>query len=923
MVSGGVTAMSAREAEVLSAVGEHLTNAEIAHRLHISIRTVESHVSSLLRKYDAADRRALAVIAARYVVSPPRQVRPFRRLPTAWTSFVGRTGEVDEVTAAVGAHRLVTLLGPGGIGKTRLAVVAAGRIAPAFGGGGAFVDLVPVGGGGVVSAVAAAIDAVDRPESSLEAVIHEQLRGGPALIVLDNCEHVLEAAAAWVQAALAACPDLVVLATSRERLGVAGERVFAVPSLGDDASVLFLDRASADGVEFDVDPAVVAAICRRLDGIPLAIELAAARFSSLDIDGLVAGLDDHLRLLGRSASPSGFAGRHRSLRAVIGWSHDLLDDEERALFRRVAVFAGRFDLAAAAAVAAGGDASIASDVIGRLVDKTLLVRGGDRPGSRWRMLDTVRAYAREQLVASQELTAIEGAHLRWAASAATALEAELGEDDAWAGRFDAIADDLRSAAMRNAPGELTSESFGLGLSLGHLTYARGLLAEARGHYIAAADRAPAPAAAIVAWRGAAAVARADQRLSLSMELLYRAAAAAEEGGDRAAAALALADIAREVGRFPSGFDEAPDRDATLALIERARSLDPGDDLAVRTAIVLAAAWNGRPEPTEPDPALAAEALVLARELGDPMFVSDALDAVAASASSAGRRKEAARITVERLGLIDQMPRHSPGVGLEVFDAFHMATETAVAAGDLDAALATGRRAQSDSLDSAVPYMAASRIALPLVLLGDFDEALVQAQLMRDSWIRAGKPTAGWMVNAFFAAAMVHGLRGDAAAFDEWWQIAAEESTRSSTNETRAFVEQRVALHQGRFDDATLELSGPVSDGSLADYARSIRVEVAIVTGVADADVQLRAAHPLAAENEYAAAILQRASGRLHHNLDELEAAVSSWETIGARFELACTLTLIPARRAQGERELSELGCPMPAPVDGASRWTPR
>jgi len=253
----------------------------------------------------------------------------------------------------------------------------------------------------------------------------------------------------------------------------------------------------------------------------------------------------------------------------------------------------------------------------------------------------------------------------------------------------------------------------------------------------------------------------------------------------------------------------------------------------------------------------------------------------------------------------------------------MATETAVAAGDLDAALVTGRRAQSDGLDSAVPYMAASRIALPLVLLGNFDEALFQAQLMRDSWVRAGQPTAGWMANAFFAAAMVHGLRDDAAAFDEWWQIAAELSTRSSTNEMRAFVEQRVALHQGRFDDATLELSSLVSHGSLADYARSIMVEVAVVTGAADADVQLRAAHPLAAENEYAAAILQRASGRLHDNPDELEAAVSSWETIGARFELACTLTLIPARRAQGERELSELGCPMPAPVDGANRWTPR
>ena len=287
----GAAAMSAREAEVLAAVGEHLTNAEIARKLHISVRTVESHVSSLLRKLGAADRRELA---ARAVAAPSQ--RELLGLPSQWTTFVGRAAELDEVAKALAQQRLVTLLGPGGIGKTRLATVAAQRAAEVFTGGGAFVDLVPVSADFLVQAVAAALGVVERPREPLHRVVHERLRAGRVLLVLDNCEHVLEAVATFIHAALANCPELVVLTTSRERLGVTGERVIPVPPLnvGSEAEVLFVDRAANAGA-VGTDPTLVAEICQRLDGMPLAIELAAARSASLGVDGLVTGLDDHLR----------------------------------------------------------------------------------------------------------------------------------------------------------------------------------------------------------------------------------------------------------------------------------------------------------------------------------------------------------------------------------------------------------------------------------------------------------------------------------------------------------------------------------------------------------------------------------------------------------------------------------------------------
>ena len=277
--------------------------------------------------------------------------------------------------------------------------------------------------------------------------------------MLDNCEHLLDAVAELVASLLADCPQLVVLTTSRERLGVAGERVLPVAPLAlvaegadrtsaSEAELLFRDRAASVGAQPDADAGVVAELCSRLEGMPLAIELAVARVGSLGVDGLKAGIGDQLRLPagGRSADK-----RHRSLRAVLDWSHDLLDEDERALFRRLSVFVGGFDLDAVCRVATDGDAGAAADLVGRLTDKSLLVHHHDPVGSRWRMLDSIRAYAVDRLAAANEQPLLQLRHLQWAAEAASDLERRLEAGQAWLPWFDQVADDLRAALAGTRP----------------------------------------------------------------------------------------------------------------------------------------------------------------------------------------------------------------------------------------------------------------------------------------------------------------------------------------------------------------------------------------------------------------------------------------------------------------------------------------
>ena len=372
-VSSGVddAGISAREAEVLAAVGEHLTNAEIAARLFISVRTVESHVSSLLRKLGADDRRSLARLAdagepdgsgsaaatGPAPGDPPATAAP---LPAPLTPFVGRAAERAALAKAVTEARLVTALGPGGVGKTRLALAVAGEVVDRFSGRVWYVDLVPVTGPAMVTAaIAAALGVGEVPGQALEETVTSRIGPAPGLLVLDNCEHLVDGVAALVERLLTRCAGLTVLATSRIRLVLPFERPFPVPGLSvdevepaGDAVALFMARAAAVGVTLDAPDhrARVASVCRALDGMALAIELATSRLPSIGLDGLEAGLGDRLRVLtGGSRADE----RHRSLRATLDWSYNLATPEDRAVLRRVATFAAPFSAAAAVDVVAG------------------------------------------------------------------------------------------------------------------------------------------------------------------------------------------------------------------------------------------------------------------------------------------------------------------------------------------------------------------------------------------------------------------------------------------------------------------------------------------------------------------------------------------------------------------------------------------
>jgi predicted ATPase/DNA-binding CsgD family transcriptional regulator len=922
VVDVDTTTISAREAEVLNALGERLTNAQIAQKLHISVRTVESHVSALLRKLGATDRRELASRSGSPSVwaAPAWEGSPGAPqvvgLPATWTTFVGRAAELTELSVALASNRLVTVVGPGGVGKTRLAVVVSSDNAGLFAGGGVFVDLVPVSPDFVLHAVAAALGVVERPQDTLQQVVYERLRAGRLLLVLDNCEHVLGAAADLVRAVLAACPDVVVLATSRERLGIAGERVVTLPPLsvtaltagGDpsEAAQLFTDRAGRT----DADPLVVAQICRELDGMPLAIELAAARSSSLGLDGLLTGLADHLRLLSRSSATG---DRHGSMRTVIEWSYQLLDDTERTAFRRLGVFVNAFDLTAAAA-AGDGDIATASDLIGRLVDKSLLVHIPHASGSRWQMLMTVHAYAHEQLEVSGEADAVRGRHHSWATATARELELEL-DAAGWQERFDAVAGDLRSALRAPKALSAGTDAFELALSLGHLTYARRFLVEASHHFEAAVARAPDEAAAIAALRTAANEAYAEMRGEKAFDLLQKAFVRASTAGDNRIAAIVQAEAAVLAGRCPALFTSPLSHEQILVLIDQAKDLAPADDLEVTAHLALASAWSGARGQTVPAEADAREALERTAELDDPILISCALDAAASSASHDGHLKEAWRYSAERLGLLDRLPRHDLMVGGEIADIFHMASESAVGAGEIHAALASARNSYDDDTNQGLPHFAAAHLIVPLVLQGEFDEAVEQAWVMRQGWERGGKPPAGWLSQAFFAAALAHRLRGDEDEYATWFELGDFIALTKGPSSCSVSFGCRAALHKGEVDQArTLATAAKVcSNGYYEPYAEAIRVETAVIAGSDDAEQQLATAQRLAPENDFVAAQLLRAAGRLRHDETALKESVAGWEAIGARFERACTLLLLPDRMEEGLTELATLGCTPPAP----------
>ncbi len=374
------------------------------------------------------------------------------RLPAQLTSFIGRQAEMRDIRTAIGDNRLVTLTGAGGAGKTRLAIQVAADIAAEFADGVWYIDLAPVTHPDVVSVTAARVLGLpDQPGQPTSDVLSRFIRDRQMLIVLDNCEHLLDASAELITVLLAGGPGLTLLTTSREPIGVAGEASWRVPSLSpaDDAIELFSDRARRVKPAFRITPdnaETVAEICRRLDGLPLAIELAAARVRALSPSEILDSLHDTFRLLTGGARTS--VRRQQTLRASVDWSHELLSEPEQLLFRRLAVFLGGFDLDAAQAVAGGGEAERyhVLDQLTLLVDKSLVVAEDTGHGTRYRLLETVRQYAQEKLHESREGDDIRGRHRDHYTAMAAVLDATAGsgyqERVEWA---EAEIDNLRGA----------------------------------------------------------------------------------------------------------------------------------------------------------------------------------------------------------------------------------------------------------------------------------------------------------------------------------------------------------------------------------------------------------------------------------------------------------------------------------------------
>lgn len=504
--------------EVAWLVREGLSDREVAERLHVARRTAEWHVEQILMKLDLKSRAQLAaaIAEAEAAKSPGLgDVRSQFDLPLQLSAFIGRESELERLGEKLRTSRLMTLVGTAGVGKTRLALEVAPRLLAEFPSGAWFVDLAPVRDPALAPrAVASVLQVVEQPRTPLADSLVERLRKLRALLLLDNCEHVLDEIAPLAEAILRNCPGVTLLATSREPLRVPGEvawrveplevpqprRRYSTAELDSMESVrLFVDRAQhvAPGLLLsDENGSAVAELCRRLDGLPLGIELAAARASVMTPTEILERLvgADQLGATGSRTAPP----RHKTMRAAIDWSHQLLTRPAALLFRRLSVFAGSFSLEAAEAVAGQGlhDGSLLT-ALSELVDKSLVVavrQSGSR--TRYRLLESLREYARERLLESGEASEVAEAHLNHFLEFAEPASARLTHDGLeMLAEIDVEQDNLRVAfeeALRRKDG--TAIRFALRLFhywsiRGHIVEGRELLSRAlEDETAAAADR---------------------------------------------------------------------------------------------------------------------------------------------------------------------------------------------------------------------------------------------------------------------------------------------------------------------------------------------------------------------------------------------------------------------------------------------------
>jgi len=507
---------------------------------------------------------ALQAPVARAVLPPRPESAARTNLLSPISSFIGRDREQATIRELLQTSRLVTLTGIGGGGKTRLALAVADSQVNSYRDGVWLVELAASPGGVLCQAVARALGILEKVGEPLRRTLTEFLQSRELLLVLDTCEHMIRECSELVDALLAACPQLTVLATSREPLDTTGETAWVVPPLTkpganqaheedllhSESVQLFLARAQAKRQDFRLtqsNAAAVADVCRNLDGIPLSLELAAARLTMLSVEQIAARLGDRFSLLtggSRAASP-----RHQTLRATLHWSYALLDEPERVLLRRLSVFAGGCDLNAIEAVCTGGgiETDVTMDVVGSLVNKSLvLVTTGE--GQAWyQLLDTVRQYGKEHLAAWDEEEAIRARHCEWYVSLAEQAKPLLRstEQAMWLDRLEAEHNNLR-AALEWSIGHPGAGEYGLRLAsaVWQFWYMRTYITEGRrwlervladGDGEAVALRAEALNAA-----GCLALLQSDE--AQAEMLLEDSLRHARRAGDRAAEARALTNL---------------------------------------------------------------------------------------------------------------------------------------------------------------------------------------------------------------------------------------------------------------------------------------------------------------------------------------------------------------------------------------------
>jgi predicted ATPase/DNA-binding NarL/FixJ family response regulator len=573
----------------------------------------------------------VAALGTIFLVTMAGPTRRLGNLPAEATTFIGRRRELSAIREKLAGARLITLVGPGGVGKTRLAIRAATDLGRAFPGGAWLVELAEVRDPGLVgNAVMASLDLRDQTAMEPRALVLAHLRDKQLLLVVDNCEHLLEATARLVHDVITRAPGVRVIATSREPLSVPGEHLVAVPPLElpspqssaplaqlrqNEAVLLFTERAVAASGQFELtasNRAAVVDLCRRLDGLPLAIELAAVRTRVLTVEQTRDRLTDRFTLLtggGRVALP-----RHQTLQTAIDWSYQLLTPMEQALLRRFCVFAGRFTLEDAEAVCSSGDVlkSSALELLSSLVDKSLVVKEDIRGVACYRLHETMREYSGLKLdqAGEHDLTDARCLQHYEARCRQSAAEARSRIVD-WLAWMDVEIDNIRSVLRQClARGDL-ERGIGIAASLDWYWATRATTEGARwlDELLAAGQDRVEPHARAHFVRGFLAVLQSDP--TVSRPALQRAAGAAMKSGQAAllSASLALMSVAENM---------AGDRTAAERSLREAGAVsDDGHEVAARLALLQAKALNGM-FAGDLDAVMAAstEGARLSREVGD-------------------------------------------------------------------------------------------------------------------------------------------------------------------------------------------------------------------------------------------------------------------------------------------------------------------